>query len=173
MSTKKSLYTEPVLSTLTMEEIREYDETRAPRDEIVLYGDQVVYILEFDNGIIKIGQSTICASRFAGLLNDPRVRDAKLVEYWLQRSARGLEDERMILTLAHELGATVHSGREWFTGIDPHLLRIAAEVKLLGKNAPSRALPERLTLEEAMEPLTRMLNELLLKNDEKEQQVSA
>lgn len=95
-------------------------------------GVDVVYILEFANGLVKVGQSIDFETRLSGNCSNRRVRGHKLMRFWRVGSDAPLSDEATLIRLAGELGG-VTEGRttEWFTGVDGSALIAAAELELV------------------------------------------
>lgn len=95
-------------------------------------GVDVVYILEFANGLVKVGQSVDFETRLSGNCSNRRVRGHKLMRFWRVGSDAPLADEATLIRLAGELGG-VAEGRttEWFTGVDGSALIAAAELELV------------------------------------------
>ena len=95
-------------------------------------GRQVVYIVEFEDGIAKVGQSRDFETRIRAHCSSPRTRGKKMLRFWHVESSAALEHEQVLLRLAGELGGTRWmNGREWFTGVDGLALIAAAERELL------------------------------------------
>lgn len=128
-----------ILSTLSMAEIRAYDTRPATKPVYMRAGMPAVYIFEFEGGIVKVGQTGDVPTRRSAHCSDKRTRGLKLINEWIQPTPSALEDEKTILTLAHELGGVPFSGREWFTGLNAVMLMIAAEVVLIGRRSEMRA----------------------------------
>jgi len=94
-------------------------------------GVGVVYIVEFANGMVKVGQSVDFETRVRSVCSDWRARGARLMRFWRVGSGAPLHDESKLIRLAGELGGKVDgNSREWFTGVDCMALIVAAEREL-------------------------------------------
>ncbi|RZU64893.1 hypothetical protein EV379_1204 [Microterricola gilva] len=94
-------------------------------------GVDVVYILEFANGTVKVGQSVDFETRVRANCSNRRVRGHKLMRFWRVGSDAPLADEATLIRLAGELGGTADGRtREWFTGVEGMTLINAAEREL-------------------------------------------
>lgn len=126
---------------ITFEDIREgfremarriyADRDRAGR------GEAVVYVFAFENGVVKVGQTTDWDSRRNAHRSNERVRGFALQHEWWQRTSSALEDERELLRIAGDLGAErMSGGREWLVGVDPLALIARAEAELVAAPRP-------------------------------------
>lgn len=101
-------------------------------------GEQVIYVMAFENGYVKVGQTVDWDSRVKAHSYNPRVRGHKRVSTWWQRSFSALEDERALIQAARDLAGVVAPGsREWFTGVDHAALTDWAGSNLAIRPRPS------------------------------------
>ena len=99
-------------------------------NHLTVPGDAFIYILEFEGGIVKVGQTCDYAARYKSHRTDVRLRPRRIISEWRQPTARALEDERELKRFAKELGGTPWLGREWFSGVDRAALWDRAEQEL-------------------------------------------
>jgi hypothetical protein len=107
------------------------------RSAATLRGFDVVYILGFENGLVKVGQTRDFLTRLSAHRSSPITRDTKLFCGWRLGSQSPRGDEQKLLSLAAELGGTPHLKREWFTGVNVAELIAAAERELVPDMEPA------------------------------------
>lgn len=124
--------------------MREMARAHYEANDYITKGEQVVYVIAFDGGLVKVGQSTDYPTRLNAHRSSTRTRGQKLLFHWWQRSASALEDERFLLRAAEAIGATRSgAGREWLTGFDPELLVAMAEATLVAAPRPPLVFTDR------------------------------
>lgn len=108
-----------------------YFEYRIRGAEYTHRGAEVIYILGWEDGLVKVGQSVDFATRLKAHCSSPRTRGNTLTHGWRLWSDNRLQDEATLKRLASELGGiSIGHTSEWFTGIDVHVLIDAAEREL-------------------------------------------
>lgn len=109
-----------------------YFEWRKSGTAFAIRGVQVVYILGFEDGIVKVGQTVDFLTRLSAHRSSPRIRGRALLCGWRLGTNRPIADEQVLMRLAAELGG-FRMGRssEWFTGVDVQALIARAEAELL------------------------------------------
>jgi predicted GIY-YIG superfamily endonuclease len=93
-------------------------------------GVTVVYILGFENGLVKVGQTRDFLTRLSAHRSSPVARGTKIFCGWRVSTDTPVEDEKKLLALAAELGGERYMKREWFKGVDVAVLIAAAEKAL-------------------------------------------
>lgn len=100
-------------------------------------GVEVVYILGFERGIVKVGQTIDFLTRLTAHRSSPRVRGLDLVCGWRLGTLAPLSDEMVLVELASSLGGVaIDRTGEWFTRVDVHSLIALAETELV-KSLPT------------------------------------
>ena len=98
-------------------------------------GVHVVYILGFEGGIVKVGQTLDFLTRLSGNRSSPHRRGKNLVCGWRVGSDSALEDEDTLKRIAGELGGIrIGRSREWFSGVDVLDLIAAGENAILASH---------------------------------------
>jgi len=88
---------------------------------------QVVYLLEFDNGLVKVGQTRDYDTRRSAHRSFARRLGCSLIFEWRMPTDRALEHEQMLIRILRDAGGTALRGsREWFE-VDPEALTDAIE----------------------------------------------
>lgn len=91
-------------------------------------GDYGVYIAEFANGIVKVGQTHDLMTRLSAIASNRRVQGNRMCRWWFLATGTADDNEQRLIAICHELGgATVGRTREWFTGISALAVIQAAE----------------------------------------------
>jgi len=107
---------------------------------LTLPGEHVIYVIEFEGNLVKVGQSRDFNERFRSHQKSKRTRGLKVVSWWWQITGSALEDERALIDWAVGLGGTAVPGtREWFTGVNSTHISALAQYNL---TSPPRVIPE-------------------------------
>lgn len=87
-----------------------------------------IYAVEFENGIVKVGQTSSLDERFKAYQAQSKCYGTRVNETWQAWVEDPSAGERRLMELAADYGASLHAGREWFTDASfDHIVRFADE----------------------------------------------
>lgn len=104
-----------------------------------------VYVVAFDNGVVKPGRTTYPYDRLVQHKSGCRVFGAALTDWWVSPPHDGWKaNEQKLIELARQLGGTPAGGAEYFTGISyDQLVEKARALDFPAVQVPETAQPQR------------------------------
>jgi hypothetical protein len=108
-----------------------------------LTGTDVVYVFEFEGGIVKVGRTADFTTRLSAHRSSPRTRGLDIIRWWAVKSDDPIESESKLIHFAHAHGGTnFMRSKEWFEGVDALEIIRAASIDFgLGEFNESNPMP--------------------------------